>query len=409
MSKALILVSNDDGVSAEGIQALAAALRPLGRVVIVAPAIDQSAVSHAMSFRKPLRLTQLRADEYAVDGTPGDAVYMAVHHILKGQKIDLVVSGINHGANLGDDVFYSGTVSAAKEAVLLGIPGVAFSLVSSHHHNFSVAAEFAYQICASLLRTPPPKDTLLNVNIPKRVTQPGFMATTLGQHQYENVVEKRLDPSGQAYYWIGGPWSGYEDLPGTDCKAIAEGKISVTPIEMKLTNQRLLSWVSSLLSLLLIMSLSIACTSLHKRTRKHVRRAPKAAAEIDDGKLISLAWPVKNAVLFRTFDKNPARPFEGIALGAPALTPVMAAADGEVLFVGDYGNHFGQVVIIQHVEPFLTVYGNLDRIDVDKNKRVKQGDVIGSVGVSGGAESPRLFFQVRKNRSPVDPERYFKK
>ena len=254
MSEPLILVSNDDGINAGGIRALAVALSPLGRVVVVAPATDQSAVSHAMSLRRPLRL--VRAPDivtptaeipvYGVDGTPTDAVYMAAHHILKNEQISLVVSGINHGANLGNDVLYSGTVSAAMEGVFLGIQSVAISLVSNHNHDFTVASQFAAQLCKSLLKTPLKQGTMLNVNVPKRVTDTRFAATFLGEHKYEQVVEQRLDPRGQAYYWIGGEWSGYQDLPGTDCKAVAQGNISVTPIEVKLTCQKLLPWICDL-------------------------------------------------------------------------------------------------------------------------------------------------------------------
>lgn len=254
MTDPLILVSNDDGINAEGIQALAKALTPLGRVVIVAPASDQSTVSHAMSLRRPLRLSKAldletptgNVEVYGVDGTPTDSVYMAVHHILKNQKIDLIVSGINHGANLGNDVLYSGTVSAAMEGVFLGIPGVAFSLVSNHGFNFNVAGDFALNLCRTILSNRLPRGTMLNVNIPKIVTQKSFAVTVLGEHGYDQVVRKCVDPRGHDYYWIGGSWSGYQDLPGTDCKAIAEGYISVTPLEISLTSKKLLSWVTDL-------------------------------------------------------------------------------------------------------------------------------------------------------------------
>jgi 5'-nucleotidase len=254
MTEPLILVSNDDGINASGIKALAVSLSHLGRVVVVAPLTDQSAVSHAMSLRRPLRLVRAAdliapASEipvYGVDGTPTDAVYMAAHHILKNQKISLVVSGINHGANLGNDLLYSGTVSAAMEGVFLGIQAVAISLVSNHDHDFSAASKFAAELCCSLLKNPLPQGTMLNVNVPKKVTNSRFAATLLGEHGYEQVAEQRMDPRGQAYYWISGKWSGYQDLPGTDCNAVAQGNISVTPIEIKLTCQKLLPWVCDL-------------------------------------------------------------------------------------------------------------------------------------------------------------------
>lgn len=254
MEKPVILVSNDDGVQAEGIKALAAALAPLGEVVVVAPATDQSAVSHAMSLRRPLRLKRLPdlvtphgpVAFHAVDGTPTDSVYMAAHHILKNRKIALVVSGINHGANLGSDILYSGTVSAAMEGIFLGIPGVAFSLVANHGQDFSPAGGFAHALCKSLLQNPLPSGTLLNVNIPKTITQPGFKVTSIGHHEYTNVVQERVDPRGHSYFWIGGEWSGFKDLPGTDCKAISEGYISVTPVEIKLTNEKIMPWLRDL-------------------------------------------------------------------------------------------------------------------------------------------------------------------
>lgn len=254
MEKPVILVSNDDGVQAEGIRALATALSPLGEVIIVAPANDQSAVSHSMSLRRPLRVQRLHDLEtkygaipiHAVDGTPTDSVYMAAHHILKGRRIDLVASGINHGANLSTDILYSGTVSAAMEGTFLGIQAVAFSLVANHTEDFSEAGRFAHALCKSLLARPLPFGTLLNVNVPKIITKPGFCVTSIGHHEYTNVVQERKDPRGQSYFWIGGEWSGFKDLPGTDCNAISEGRISVTPVEVKLTNERLLPWLKEL-------------------------------------------------------------------------------------------------------------------------------------------------------------------
>jgi 5'-nucleotidase len=254
MDRPVILISNDDGVRAEGIIALATALAPLGEIIVVAPSTDQSAVSHSMSLRRPLRverLDDLKTDHgsvafYAVDGTPTDSVYMAAHHILKGRKIDLVASGINHGANLGSDVLYSGTVSAAMEGVFLGIQAVAFSLVANHREDFSGASQFANALCKTLLGRPLPKGTLLNVNVPKTIGKSGYCVTSIGHHEYTNVVQERKDPRGHAYYWIGGEWNGFKDLPGTDCKAIAEGRISVTPVEVKLTNEKLMPWVRDL-------------------------------------------------------------------------------------------------------------------------------------------------------------------
>lgn len=248
MSKPLILISNDDGYGSMGINALARALSYIGDVIIVAPSTDQSAVSHAISLNRPLRLNQqspLKENGqeifvYSVDGTPTDSVYMGVHHLLKDKKPDLVVSGINHGANLGYDVLYSGTVSAAMEACVLGITSVAVSLVSLHSYNFDKAASFTQKFCAAILKKSWPKATLFNVNVPKRVESLDYAVTRLGHHEYTTEVAERKDPRGNSYYWIGGTWSGYEDLPGTDCRAIAQGQISVTPIMVNLTCDPLL-------------------------------------------------------------------------------------------------------------------------------------------------------------------------
>lgn len=248
MSRPLILVSNDDGFQSLGINALARALSHIGEVVIVAPATDQSAISHAISLSRPLRLVHQPSffegsheiKVYSVDGTPTDCVYMGVHFVLKNRAPDLVVSGINHGANLGNDVLYSGTVSAAMEACMLGITSVAVSLVSLHSYNFEMAAEFIERFCSGLLKKSWPKATLFNVNIPKRVNDLNYAITRLGHHEYTSEVTERKDPRGNSYYWIGGTWSGYEDLPGTDCRAIAQGQISVTPISLSLTCDPLL-------------------------------------------------------------------------------------------------------------------------------------------------------------------------
>ena len=254
MAKPLILVSNDDGVAAAGLQALAHSLVPLGEVVVVAPSEDQSAVSHAMTLRHPLRLRALprwktpqgSIEVYSVDGTPTDAVYMGVHHVLHPRKPTLVLSGINHGGNLGNDVLYSGTVSAAMEGVLLDVPSVAFSLVADHGFDFAPAAGFAHKLCAKLLTTPLPAGMLLNVNVPKHKCTGQVAMTQLGSHAYSRDVEERKDPRGQSYYWIGGHWVGYKNLPGTDCKAIAEGHISITPLRIDLTEKELLPWLKGL-------------------------------------------------------------------------------------------------------------------------------------------------------------------
>ncbi|MCA9507120.1 MAG: 5'/3'-nucleotidase SurE [Myxococcales bacterium] len=248
MTKPLILVSNDDGYYSMGIHALARALCVIGEVVVVAPATDQSAISHAISLNRPLRLQQKASLHesgqevlfYSVDGTPTDSVYMGVHHVLKGRKPDLMVSGINHGANLGYDILYSGTVSAAMEAAMLGVTSVAVSLVSLHDYNFDMAAEFCREFCKGIIKKTWPTGTLFNVNVPKRLNSLDYAVTRLGHHEYTTEVAERKDPRGNSYYWIGGTWSGYQDLPGTDCRAIAQELISVTPITLNLTYAPLL-------------------------------------------------------------------------------------------------------------------------------------------------------------------------
>ena len=248
--KPLILVSNDDGYFSMGIRALAESLSSFARVIIVAPSSDQSAISHAISLNRPLRLhSEAPLGDvlvYSVDGTPTDSVYMGLHHVLKDEKPDLVVSGINHGANLGYDVFYSGTVSAAMEASMFGITSVAVSLVSRHSFNFDKAQEFIADFCYTILQKSWPQSTLFNVNVPKRVTHSNYAITQLGHHEYTTEVSERIDPRGLSYYWIGGTWSGYQDLPGTDCKAIAQGMISVTPLALNLTKVTLLDELASL-------------------------------------------------------------------------------------------------------------------------------------------------------------------
>jgi 5'-nucleotidase len=252
--KKLILVSNDDGVDARGIEALARAMAPLGEVVVCAPATDQSAISHAITLSRPLRIHRREPlfedgqeiPRHGVDGTPTDAVYIGVHHLLKERKPDLVVSGINHGGNVSNDVLYSGTVSAAMEGLFLGIPSLAFSVVGARGFDFGVAARFAQGICRRVLEDGLPEGVLLNVNVPKRCKADRYRVTVLGHHEYLPGVEERHDPRGRSYYWIGGSWGGFTDVPGTDVKAIDEGLISVTPIRVDLTARQALDPVAGL-------------------------------------------------------------------------------------------------------------------------------------------------------------------
>jgi 5'-nucleotidase len=239
-TKPLILVSNDDGIHSEGIVALAAALQPLGEVVVVAPDRERSAVSHSLTLHRPLRVEELGSARFAVNGTPTDCVNLAVNGIL-GRRPALVVSGINKGANLGDDVTYSGTVSAAMEGTLLGLPALAISLVGRSGFQFEVAARFAVRLAAWVLARGLPPDTLLNVNVPGSSDgRParGFALTRMGRRRYGDAIVEKVDPRGKKYYWIGGDELEFADEEGTDFHAISHGLISVTPIHLDLTNYK---------------------------------------------------------------------------------------------------------------------------------------------------------------------------
>ena len=232
-----ILVSNDDGYMSEGLRALAAAMEPLGEVWVVAPEAEQSASSHAISIHRPLRIREVRERWYAVDGTPTDCSYIAINHLMKDGRPDLMLSGINHGPNLADDVTYSGTVAAAMEASILGVPAIAFSLVSrGGGMDFGPAARFAHRLAEAALGQDLPRDLLLNVNIPGGIEPKGYAITRLGKHSYGFEVVEKVDPRGRKYYWIGGNEYQHEDIPGSDCNAVLrEGIVSVTPLHLALT------------------------------------------------------------------------------------------------------------------------------------------------------------------------------
>jgi 5'-nucleotidase len=238
---AAILVSNDDGYMAEGLVALAEAMGALGEVWVVAPDREQSAASHSISLHRPLRIKQIRPRWFAIDGTPTDCSYLAINHLMKGRRPKLMVSGINHGPNLADDVTYSGTVAAAIEASLLGVPAIAFSLVTRSRLEFKAAARFAQQLARAALLNSPPSKMLLNVNIPAESDNPAYAITRLGKHSYGYDVVEDVDPRGRKYYWIGGNEYQHEDIPGSDCNAVIEDRlISVTPLQLDLTDQALL-------------------------------------------------------------------------------------------------------------------------------------------------------------------------
>jgi 5'-nucleotidase len=241
----LILVSNDDGHAAEGLHALAAAMQTLGQVVVVAPEVEQSAASHAISIHRPVRLRELRAGWYAVDGTPTDCSWLAINHVLRERRPRLMVSGINHGPNLADDVTYSGTVAAAMEASIMGVPAMAFSLAGRGGSDFGPAARFARALVAAALERPLPPRLLLNVNVPAGLEPQGYAVTRLGKHSYGGDVVEQTDPRGRKYYWIGGNEYQHEDVPGSDCNAVLRDRlVSVTPLMLDLTDDSLLAEVA---------------------------------------------------------------------------------------------------------------------------------------------------------------------
>jgi 5'-nucleotidase len=245
-----ILISNDDGINSEGLHKLHEALKPLGEVYIVAPDRDQSAVSHSLSLHRPLRIEQMSDNIYIVDGTPTDCINLAINGILKDRKPDLVVSGINKGENLGDDITYSGTVSAAMEGALLGINSIAISLATKVNFNFDAASQYSRMIANYVLEKKLPEDTVLNVNIPNLPVGniKGVLVTRQGKRVYGEPVVEKVDPRGKKYYWIGGYELGSVEIENSDITAVRDGYVSVTPICLDLTNYGFLEKLRSDLS-----------------------------------------------------------------------------------------------------------------------------------------------------------------
>jgi 5'-nucleotidase len=231
-----ILVTNDDGVHSDGIRALAAALKPLGNVTVVAPVQESSAIGHALTLRRPLRIDAVGGEFYAVDGTPTDCVNLGVAVLLKGELPDLVVSGINTGWNLGDDVTYSGTVAGALEAALLGIPAIAISLRRTRDYlfDFAPSAQAGALLAELIFRHPLPERTFLNVNVPKG-TPKGFKRTVQGKRNHITKISERLDPRGKPYYWIEEGIDQWAPHDRSDYHAVKEGYISVSLLHPDLT------------------------------------------------------------------------------------------------------------------------------------------------------------------------------
>jgi len=244
-----ILLSNDDGYQAKGLRCLTDTLRNVAEVTVVAPDRNRSGASNSLTLDVPLRLEKVGDRSYYVNGTPTDCVHVALTGLLDDDP-DMVVSGINHGANLGDDVIYSGTVAAAMEGRFLGLPAIAVSLVASENPIFETAAAVAERLVQALLSHPLPQDTILNVNVPNRPAKDikGLQATRLGfRHRSEPVVRAR-DPKNRPVYWVGPAGEGQDSGPGTDFYAVSAGFVSVTPIRVDLTDHEAVSEIDTWLA-----------------------------------------------------------------------------------------------------------------------------------------------------------------
>jgi 5'-nucleotidase len=236
--KVRILITNDDGIHSEGIGELERALRDLGEIYVVAPESEMSGASHSLTLARPLRIRKIDERHWTVDGTPTDCVTLAVNRILPPDaRPHVCASGINHGANLGDDATYSGTVAGAMEATILGIPGVAFSLVANRNHDFTESARVARELMQKAISEGLPPGTLLNVNVPKGISK-GIRITKQGLKNARPIISEHIDPRGKPYYWIGEERSGFHAEGGTDFEAIDEGYVSVTPMRSDLTNYK---------------------------------------------------------------------------------------------------------------------------------------------------------------------------
>ena len=240
-----IMITNDDGIQAPGLKVLFRESRKLGQTVIIAPEHDNSAASHSLTMNRPLHVREIDENIYAVNGTPTDCVTIGIGKILP-QKPDLVISGINPGPNLGDDVSYSGTVSAAIESTMLGIPAVAVSLAAeSEPLHYAAAAAFIVRLAGIILEKGLPRDTLLNVNVPNTPPEKikGVAFTRRGRRLYDDAIKETYDPWGRKHYWIGGGTPSFDAGEGTDSAAISVNKISITPMHLDPTNYEALAFL----------------------------------------------------------------------------------------------------------------------------------------------------------------------
>jgi 5'-nucleotidase len=240
-----ILLTNDDGIQSKGLTKLEEALREVGDVYVVAPASEMSGASHSLTLARPLRIRQIDKRHWTVDGTPTDCVTLALNKILPPEEMpDICASGINHGGNLGDDATYSGTVAGALEATILGVPGLAFSLVTRERFDFREAAQFAVLAVRKVLAEGLPEGTLLNINIPAKAIQ-GVRVTRQGIKNARPVISEHIDPRGKPYFWIGEEYFNNSAALGTDYNAIELGYISVTPLKSDMTDHRALTALES--------------------------------------------------------------------------------------------------------------------------------------------------------------------
>jgi 5'/3'-nucleotidase len=240
-----ILLTNDDGIHSDGLGTLERALRELGDVYVVAPAAEMSGASHSLTLARPLRIRQIDARHWTVDGTPTDCVTLGLHKILEeDERPHVCVSGINHGGNLGDDATYSGTVAGALEATILGVPGLAVSLVAREHFDFTEAARFAVLATKKILNEGLPEGTLLNMNVPQGDIK-GVQVTRQGIKNARPVITEHIDPRGKPYFWIGEQYFRSNAEDGTDYRAIEEGYVSITPLKSDMTDHALLPSLES--------------------------------------------------------------------------------------------------------------------------------------------------------------------
>ena len=232
--KKLILLTNDDGIWDSGVQVLRKSIETEWNTVLIAPDREQSASSHALTLNRPLRVNKIDNNTMSVDGTPTDCVMLALNGLLD-RKPDLVISGINKGANLGDDVIYSGTVAAAAESTVLAVPAIAVSLVDPENTNLEWSAEIILKIAKTVINRHLPKGIFLNVNIPRRWTGRQYEITNLGTRSFRDIIVEKIDPHGKPYYWIGGQVEKWKGDGNCDFAAIERGNVSITPLHLDMT------------------------------------------------------------------------------------------------------------------------------------------------------------------------------